>query len=173
MDNLPPELYDFIEDYHIHLLEVRKYEKLEEFHTDIQYVFGFLQNEERKESLAKYVTANEQAFEELSEDAYDMISVMAHSDRLVKNKKSFMEGGRNMCRAIEEMIEDGKKAGIEEGIKEGIKEGIRCANELMQQLLKDGRIDDIERVISDTEYQEQLLEEYGIRSESREESLCI
>ena len=47
-DKYPREIFEMVEDYHIHLLEVRKYTGTEVFHTDIRYVFGFLQREEKK-----------------------------------------------------------------------------------------------------------------------------
>lgn len=151
MESYPPEFRDMIEDYRIHLLEVRKYKELENFHTDIQYVFGFLQNESSKEALTAYISEHETIFENLSEDAYDMISVMAHSVELQEfNKDCKEEGGRNMCQAIKEMIEDGRL------------EGRESINKLIQQLIKAGRNSEIERAVTDAEYQKQLLEEYKI-----------
>ncbi len=117
LGSYPSEFRNLIEDYHIHLLEVRKYENLEKFHTDIKYVFGFLQNEGSKDTLTEYVHANEKAFEDLSEDAYDMISVMSHSEELQYLKKDLGEGGCNMCQAIKEMIEDGRQEGMAIAIK--------------------------------------------------------
>lgn len=119
MNDYPAELKNFIEDYHIHLLEVRKFECLEHFHTDLKYVFGFLQNEKNKDELKQYVHANSHEFENLCEDAYDMISVMSHSAELLEYKQQGMnnKGGTNMCQAILEMIEDGRQEGRQEGMK--------------------------------------------------------
>lgn len=119
IEDYPIELQGFIEDYHIHLLEVRKFSNLEYFHTDLKYVFGFLQNEKSKEELETYVQKNSAVFEDLCEDAYDMISVMSHSSKLIEYKQGNMsnKGGSNMCQAILEMIEDGRQEGIQEGIK--------------------------------------------------------
>lgn len=119
MNGYPAELETFIEDYHIHLLEVRKYECIEYFHTDLKYVFGFLQKEKNKDELKQYVQVNSHEFEHLCEDAYDMISVMSHSSELIEYKQQNMseKGGANMCQAILEMIEDGREEGREEGMK--------------------------------------------------------
>ena len=48
-----------------------------------------------------------------------MISVMSHSDELLKYKQEYEndKGGSNMCQAILEMIEDGRQEGIQEGIR--------------------------------------------------------
>lgn len=39
------ELNELIFDYFLHLVEVRWYERAEEFKTDLNYVFGFLQHD--------------------------------------------------------------------------------------------------------------------------------
>ncbi len=159
MGGYPKAMQDMIVDYPIHLLEVRKYADLSEFHTDIKYVFGFLQNEDSKEQLKAYVEDNHEAFTELNQSAYDMISVMSHCSKLLNWEKETGEGGNwNMCQAINEMIEDGRQ----EGIKEGIKEGRQSINILIQHLLRDGRSKEIEIAVTDQEYQHKLLEEYSL-----------
>lgn len=107
LERYPQELREMVEDYHIHLLEVRKYQKLDDFHTDLQYVFGFLLNEESMDGLSAYVQKHKEVFENLSEDAFDMISVMSHSEKLSEYKQLYLQedGGTNMCKAIEDMIE--------------------------------------------------------------------
>ncbi len=89
LENYPLELRNMVVDYPIHLLEVRKYQQLQDFHTDLQYVFGFLQNENSKEALSAYVQLHKEIFAELSEDAYDMISAMSHSWRLENVKEEY------------------------------------------------------------------------------------
>ncbi len=125
LEEYPLELRNMVADYPIHLLEVRKYKNIENFHTDLQYVFGFLQNEERKEELASYLNKNEEVFQNLSEDAYDIISVMSHSTELQDIREEYKtEGGNDMCRAIKDMIEDGRQEGLQEGLQEGREAGL-------------------------------------------------
>lgn len=135
MEDYPPELQELIEDYHIHLLEVRKYKNLEHFHTDLKYVFGFLQKEKSKDELRKYVQENSAEFEHLCEDAYDMISVMSHSGELLEYKQENVsdKGGTNMCQAILEMIEDGRQEGREQGREQGIQQGMKVLVECCQE----------------------------------------
>ncbi len=114
MEAYPTELQGMIADYPIHVLEVRKLGDLEVFHTDVQYVFGFLQHEGSKEELAAYLEEHEEGFRNLSEDAYDMISVMTHSKELQGYSETGKErGGKDMCQAIKDMIEDGRTEGRE------------------------------------------------------------
>ena len=54
-----------------------------------------------------------ESFEQLSEDAYDIITVMSGSKELEAVKETYREKGEkiNMCEAIRGMIEDGRLEG--------------------------------------------------------------
>ena len=117
LEGYPQEIREFITDYPMHLIEVRRYGEYENFRTDLREVFGFLQRAEDKDRLREYLEANEEKFENLSTDAYDMISVMGHSKELqeIRDKYHEEKGGRsNMCQAIKDMIEDGRQEGVQE-----------------------------------------------------------
>ena len=119
-----------IADYPLHLIEVREYPRLERFHSDLRYVFGFLQRDREKDKLYQYVTGNRAAFSHLDGAAYQMIQVMSHSSGLLKEKEEYEneEGEIDMCQALldmrEECISIGKEKGREEGISIGREEGI-------------------------------------------------
>ena len=116
LDECPLELQKFIVDYPIHLLEVRAYEGMEDFTTDLRYVFGFLRRDRHKEELASYVRENQEVFSCITESAYNLLSVMSRCDRLKIIKKNIeKEGTYNMCEAIEGIFQDGKEEGREEG----------------------------------------------------------
>ena len=63
-----------------------------------------------------------ESFEQLSEDAYDIITVMSGSKELEAVKETYREKGEkiNMCEAIRGMIEDGRIEGKLEGLKKEI-----------------------------------------------------
>ena len=50
----------------------------------------------------------------------------------------------------------------ERGVEKGISQGIEEINTLYHCLLADNRMEDIQKAIIDTEYQKELLQEYGI-----------
>ncbi|MBR5474655.1 MAG: hypothetical protein IKU83_04485 [Lachnospiraceae bacterium] len=62
----------------------------------------------------------------------------------------------------EEYIKDEKDISHEEGRKEGRKEGVALINELNRLLIDAKRYDDLERAVKDSDYQKQLLEEFGL-----------
>lgn len=119
LDEIPDELSGLVADFPIHVLEVRKYKNIQHFHTDLQVVFGFLQNTGNQKDLHAYVNKHRQEFENLSPDAYDMIEVMSDSGKLQTLKQKYQTNGGNvnMCKAIDDMIEDGRKEGTENGIR--------------------------------------------------------
>ena len=63
----------------------------------------------------------------------------------------------------EKGIAQGEARGMAKGISQGISQGIEEINTLYHCLLADNRMEDIQKAIMDTEYQRELLREYGIR----------
>ena len=59
----------------------------------------------------------------MSEDAYDVIAQLTDSKELEEVKERCRgKGGKiNMCKAIQGMIEDGRREGVEQGIEQGIR----------------------------------------------------
>ena len=94
------------------------------------------------------------------------------NDRRYRKAKELIEttegkGGKiNMCVLLDMYEERGEARGIEKGISQGISQGILQGieeiNALYHCLLADNRMEDIQKAIMDTEYQKELLREYGI-----------
>ena len=82
--------------------------------------------------------ANRERFENLEEDAYDVISMMSHSKELevIKEHHRTETGGINMCKAIKELIAEGINQGIEQGIEKGIERGIDDGITLTKAVLR-------------------------------------
>ena len=116
-DDVPEMLKDLFNNYRLHVLEVRRFKDIDQFNTDLREVFGFIGFSGDKTAVRNYVAENQDSFEQLSEDAYDVIAVMAHSKELEDVKERYREkGGKiNMCEAIRGMIEDGRLEGRREG----------------------------------------------------------
>ena len=106
----------------------------------------------------------------------DWLSAVTNDRRYRKAKelieKTEGKGGKiNMCvlldmyeeRGIEKGIAQGIVQGEARGMAKGISQGIEEINTLYHCLLADNRMEDIQKAIMDTEYQKELLREYGIR----------
>ena len=63
---------------------------------------------------------------------------------------------------------DARREGREEGILIGEKHGEEKMNELIKQLLKDNRIEDIKKIVSDDSFRKAMLKQYGVAEASEE-----
>ena len=158
-DGVPEGLWPYINDYAIHVIEVRKLPDLSVFQTDLRQIFGFIRCAEDIEKLRKLVEGDP-AFQELDEDAYEMMAEYGNARELLGIKKYRGKDGKvDMCKGIMGMVEEGRAEGRMEGRMIGLTEGISSA---MLELLEDlGTVPESlrERIaaISDLEILQKLL----------------
>lgn len=70
----------------------------------------------------------------------------------------------NLSEGIERRGElRGRKIGEKIGQERGEKTGRKALSVLLQKLMQEGRKEDVDRVLQDDEYQEQLLREYHLK----------
>lgn len=165
LSGIPAHLKNRVADYPMELLEVRNFSDTKRFRTDVRQVFEFLKYAADKKKLAEYVATNQDVFSKLDEQAYDLISCMSKSSELkaIKKKCQDKKGGKiNMCKAITDMIADGRKEGKREGRREGKREGELLFARLTQILLKDGKVEILSRAADDEGYRKELYRRYGI-----------
>ena len=105
---------------------------------ELRTVFGFRKYAENKERLGRFIAGNREHFSNVSETAMNALEELTHSLELKKIRTSeylTAEGGYNMCRGIQGMIQDGKMDGIREGIRVGMIEGEAKAKKEMARAL--------------------------------------
>ena len=160
---------------------------IRQYQSDFKYIVRYLSCGNNRRKLDEYFQTTE--FELDHPEAFlDWLSAVTNDRRYRKAKelieKTEGKGGKiNMCvlldmyeeRGIEKGIAQGEARGIEKGIAQGleqgeargivkgISQGIEEINTLYHCLLADNRMEDIQKAIMDTEYQKELLREYGIR----------
>lgn len=117
----PEQIMDMVNNYRIHVLEVRRFREIGCFRTDLYEVFGFIQKAGDKEAERLFTEENRIRFEAMDEEAFDVITALTGSGELEAEKERCRdEGGKiNMCEAIRGMIEDGRIEGRAEGRAEG------------------------------------------------------
>ena len=147
-----------------------------------QYIVRYLSCGNDRRKLDEYFQTTEFQLDH-PEAFLDWLSAVTNDRRYRKAKELIEEtegkGGRiNMCvlldmyeeRGIQKGIAQGEARGIKKGIVQGeargmakgISQGIEEINTLYHCLLADHRMEDIQKAIMDTEYQKELLCEYGI-----------
>ena len=131
---------------------------------DVRDVISLFLRRNDKKKFKEYV---DEYGSEIGPDSMKMISVMVSSaelkeytmDRLKEERE-----GDSMCKAITELISDGKMEGRQEGIQEGRQEGEDRLATLINKLLALGKNDDALKVTTDVEYREELYVKYGIKN---------
>ena len=103
---------------HRQVLELRSFEDIDCFRTDLSEVFGFIKHSNDKNREWEFAFQNEETFQCLDEDAFDVIISVTGSAELEQIKDMYCEeGGKiNMCEAIRGMIEDGRIEGVKQGL---------------------------------------------------------
>ena len=119
--DIPEEFRRLIQNYRIHLIEVRKLENTDVFRTDVKQVFDLIRYSNDKEKLHSMVTGDSR-YQEMEEDAYDMVAVHTGIEEGMKMKVS--EGKRvNLCKGLRDLLEDERQEGMMKGRQEGRLEG--------------------------------------------------
>ena len=148
---------DFIPNYKIN---PQNMENLSVFFICLQQIFSMIKYNSDKKRLYEYVKENRDALGRLNRnEANALLALLGEQKRLAAIMENQGEKeGMDVCRAIDELIEDGRKEGKEEGEKEG-EERVISLNLL---LMAEKRYDDLERASKDREYRKQLFETFGI-----------
>ena len=109
---------ELVQNFKTHIVEVRKLKDTSVFRTDIRQVFDVIRCSEEPDKLKELVTGDS-AYQNMEEDAYDMIAAYTNVEELISMKEYHRKkGGKvDMCGAIAGLIEEGKIEGRLEGIK--------------------------------------------------------
>ena len=151
---------------------------IRQYQSDFKYIVRYLSCGNDRRKLDEYFQTTEFQLDH-PEAFLDWLSAVTNDRRYRKAKELIEEtegkGGKiNMCVLLDMYEERGEARGIEKGIAQGIvqgeargmakgiSQGIKEINTLYHCLLADNRMEDIQKAIMDTDYQKELLQEYGI-----------
>ena len=147
---------------------------IRQYQSDFKYIVRYLSCGNDRRKLDEYFQTTEFQLDH-PEAFLDWLSAVTNDRRYRKAKeliqKTERKGGKiNMCVLLDMYEERGEARGIEKGIAQGeargmakgISQGIKEINTLYHCLLADNRMEDIQKAIMDTDYQKELLCEYGI-----------
>ncbi len=155
-------------DYRMNLYTLEDLNE-DRFTTGLRDVIALMKRSRDKEAMKEYCRSNEERFQEMEEETYDVISVMIDHRRLEDYKeRNRVEGGRvNMCQALNEMMEesrqDGLRIGEKRGEKIGEKKGEKKLAALIGNLMRDSRTEDVEKAVRSEAFRRKLYREYGMR----------
>ena len=91
---------------------------------------------------------------------YCCLTAVTGDHRYEEVGKSVRKGEHiTMC----EVLDYREKRGEQRGMQRGIERDRRALNRLNDLLIKDGRIEDLKRSTKDSDFQQKLLDEYGLK----------
>lgn len=132
-------LKKYVPNYRINLIDPKKLENLECFQTDLQIIFGMLKYRKNKEGMRSYVQNNRSYFAQVDQDSYNAVRAMLGSEQHLKAVKAKAGGTVNMCKALEDLYQDGVEEGIEKGIKVMVQDYLEegyCKEKVLDKLTK-------------------------------------
>ena len=128
--DIPETLKNMVSDYKIQVIDIRRLQDTSVFKTDVRHVFDFLRCCNDSNALVQLVS-NEEYYQHVNEDAYEVISKYANTKGIVNlNKFKNPNGGIDMCKGLRDLITDSKAEGREAGLIEGHELGLNEGREL-------------------------------------------
>ena len=121
------ELREFVPRYPIRVIDVAKLRDPGRFRTDLRSVVEYFQRRNDKDAFREYYETCAEAYE-LNKQGIEVVSKLVGSaelSNLIKTKKS-KGGNEKMCKAITELIEEGKEEGKREERANTEREKIRA-----------------------------------------------
>lgn len=157
------ELLRFVPDYRINLIspEAMDASDFEKFHTEFRKVMKFIKYSRNKNEL-RVMLDEDKSFEIVDRETVDVINAVTNTNLKITGRGKAV----NMCKAVRDLIEEGRNEGWNEGRNEGWNEGRnegenRMGN-LIEILLNQGRMEDVGKAAKDPEYRNQLFREFQI-----------
>ena len=152
----------------VHILELPKLKKNDYPETELLNWAKFM-NAERQEEFEemaekdKYIEKAYEALKNISADDEKRLEYEArekalrdHNYLMKSNWEAGMEAGKKVG------LEAGRKAGEKIGISKGMEQGESRVNRLVQMLIANSRTEEIEKAVSDREYQQALFREFHL-----------
>lgn len=117
--DIPDELRGMTSDYKINVIEIRKLKDTSIFKTDVRQVFDFIRCSEDKHKL-KELVEQDNYYSNMEEDAYDVVANYTNAEELIAAKEYYEreDGKLDMCKAIKDLIADGRAEGRSWGLDE-------------------------------------------------------
>lgn len=104
-------LKKYVEDYHIHVFDYHDYDSFEMFQTELNQVFSFLKCSFDKKTLREMIANRQEEYYNISDEAFELISTLTNSSELldIREYRNREQGGKDMCKALQEIREEGAR----------------------------------------------------------------
>lgn len=113
-------LKQFIPNYRINLVQPAQIEDLTTYKTDLQMIFGMLKCRKDKKKMVAYINGNKTFFNAVDFETTQVIAEILHSKQIDNMLKKDRMEEYNMCKALDDLYNDGVAEGKAEGKAEDI-----------------------------------------------------
>ena len=121
-------LEKYLPNYKINLVDAERLEDVEKFSDDLQVILTMLRYRDSKEELTDYINENKKFFQNVDYETSQAMKAFLNMKQ-IPGEAEHKEEMIDMCKAIQEMYDDGVKDGIQKGVERGIAAVIRtCRN---------------------------------------------
>ena len=111
-------------NYKINLVDAERLEDIEKFSDDLQVILTMLRYRDSKEELKHYIDENKKFFQNVDYETSQAMKAFLNMKQ-IPGEAEHKEEMIDMCKAIQEMYDDGVKDGIQQGKIELLKEQIQ------------------------------------------------
>lgn len=111
------ELKEYVTNYRMNLYDCHEHDTFDEYKTGLRQVFEAVRYAKDKEKLREVMEENREAYSRIDSDTRNMLEVVANIK--IPEECRVMEEGKeryDMCKAFEDMRQEGYDEGIEKGI---------------------------------------------------------
>ena len=117
-------LEKYLPNYKINLVDAERLEDVEKFSDDLQVILTMLRYRDSKEELTDYINENKKFFQNVDYETSQAMKAFLNMKQ-IPGETEQKEEMVDMCKAIQEMYDDGVKDGIQQGKIELLKEQIQ------------------------------------------------
>ena len=117
-------------------------EDVEKFSDDLQVILTMLRYRDSKEELKHYIDENKKFFQNVDYETSQAMKAFLNMKQ-IPGETEQKEETVDMCKAIQEMYDDGVKDGIRQGVERGIAAVIRTCRNL--NVSKEDTLNNIQR----------------------------
>lgn len=128
-------LKQYVEDYHIHVFDYHDYENFEMFQTELNQVFSFLKCSFDKKTLRDLIARRKEEYYNISDEAFELIRTLTNAGELMELEKyrNKENGGNDMCKALEQIKQEGIEQGIWETLVNLVQKGLLTIKDAAEQ----------------------------------------
>lgn len=117
-------LWEFLQNYRINLVDVRTMKDMQVFQGCLQHIFNMVKYNSDKKKFYKYINDHRKEIQQMDRvEQMAALALLGEQKRLIQVMDGEESKKEEMCKAIDDLIEDGWMRGKAEGKIEGKTEG--------------------------------------------------